>query len=196
MCGEYKQGKERAQSHFPVCAWSQTPILGLVSHLISRKNCMRRALDRTGATIRLWYLALVSCQIGKFWSCCAARRATLTFSMQQRVGRNEQKRPTVATENGAPGRKTTMLSKMKRSTVHASHIHTKKEIAKAVILQRLSRQRNLRIYLTPLFSCYTARDCCSSAKGVWAGKRDLALCVNKIMPLTTRTTLLRDLPAV
>lgn len=91
MCGEHKQGKERAQSHFPVCAWSQTPILGLVSHLISRKKCMRRALEQTGATIRLWYLALVSCQIGNFWSCCTARCATLTFSMQQPVGRNEEK---------------------------------------------------------------------------------------------------------
>jgi hypothetical protein len=50
-------GQRTCSSHFPVCAWSQTPILSLVSHLISRKKCTRRALDRTGATIRLWYLS-------------------------------------------------------------------------------------------------------------------------------------------
>lgn len=153
---------------------------------------MRRALDRTGATIRLWYLALVSCQIGNFWSCCAARCATLTFSMQQPVGRNEEK-VQQSQQKTVRQAKTTMLSKMKRSTVHTSHIH-KRNCESRHIPTTESPAKFANI---PLFSLAILREIVvPSVKGVWAGKRDLALCANKIMPLTTRTTLHRDMPAV
>jgi hypothetical protein len=113
-----REAQERAQSHFPVCAWSQTPILSLVSHLISRKNCMRRALIATGATIRLWYLALVPCQIGDFVLCNLFRPTLPVFHAGQRcVGtakpNNNRKRATARTGN-------IMLSKDERinSSLH------------------------------------------------------------------------------
>jgi hypothetical protein len=99
----WRRAQERAQSHFPVCAWSQTPILSLVSHLISRKKCMRRALIATGATIRLWYLALVPCQIGDF-VCATFSDRPCPFPMQDSMcgdskPNNNRKRATARTGN-------------------------------------------------------------------------------------------------
>jgi hypothetical protein len=103
-------GQRTCSSHFPVCAWSQTPILSLVSHLISRKKCTRRALDRTGATIRLWYLSAY----GLVKSETFVGFVQLFSSRFPWQGTNNMWRPkNPTTQNGTTGnRNGHMLSKM------------------------------------------------------------------------------------
>ena len=157
--------------------------MGLVSHLISCRNATRRALDQTGATIRLWYLALVPVSNRRLW--CSTLGSVVVQPSPRDVSHAEQHVGTKNNTKRALDSATAMLSKMKRSTVHAS-LHRRegncKKLSSLTNGLRNSKWKNN----TPLSVLYRAKSKLSSL-GNWKGliMTSRNILTFKIMPLTT-----------
>jgi hypothetical protein len=108
---------------------------------------MRRALIATGATIRLWYLALVPCQIGDF-VCATFSDRPCPFPMQDSMcgdskPNNNRKRATARTGN-------IMLSKDEQINSSLHPLTAQRKLQKKLFIIN-ERRPQIQRTDTPLF---------------------------------------------